>query len=346
MATPTHAPQQDQDVDLAQFRGQAPSEEDQVSTMIMMLEPGDEKHLATLLQRHPQMREQIVQAATAELGSQFVGKALAILAGAAEKTGNPEAAGAPSDPDGLMKPDFDAAPTDRKPSDGSGDELMSPDWDAKAEQQPDTPEHPRLDDDLMNPYANETAPAQAPEPAAQKTEEEFDYTKYFILEGDDKVKVQELVEYIHGHPNLRAKVLEGVLKWDPHLFDEVMRGLACPEPETQPAPVSEAEIQAEPTDGEKAVENKVEAGWVTRAKEYNKKHRALVDRFIQLTLGACMSETEPDVDPVKVSDWQAAHGVPPDGRVGAATVEAAENEASAAHEKLHPSHAAEPDATA
>jgi hypothetical protein len=325
--------EQQQDVDPAHFRGKPPSEEESVMLLVMILEPGDHKHLAKLLQDHPQMREQIIEKATEYAGSDTVGKALAMLAGAVEKSGAPENAGVAADAgaptgDELMKPDFDAGSTERKPSDGGGDELMTPDFEAKTPE-PDNAEKPKLDDDLIDPYANDAAPAQAAaEPAKEEAKEDFDYTKYFILEfNSDEEKVNELVAYIKQHPAHREKVLAGVLEWDPHLFDGVMRGLAAPAPEAEPAPcVTPAEIKEEPTSAEQKVEKKAESGWVTRAKEYNRCHPGLVDKFNQLTLYVCFSETEPDVDPVKVADWQQAHGVPPDGRVGPQTVAAAEKQ--------------------
>jgi hypothetical protein len=341
--------EQEQEQDAAHFRGKPPSEEESVELLCMILEPGDHKHLAKLLQDHPQMRELIIAKATEYAGSDTVGKALAMLAGAVEKSGAPENAGVAADAgaptgDELMKPDFDAGSTERKASDGGGDELMTPDFEAKTPE-PDNAEKPKLDDDLIDPYANDAAPAQAAvEPAKEEAKADFDYTKYFILEfNSDEEKVNELVAYIKKHPAHREKVLAGVLEWDPHLFDGVMRGLAAPAPEAEPAPaVTEAERKDEPTASEQKEEKKAESGWVTRARHYNANHTGLVDRFWAATNTACVDWATMEIDPVALSDWQAAHGLSPDGRCGPETVATAEKSAAPVQEPAAPVTAADP----
>jgi len=114
----------------AEVAPHAPAERDRVLTLIMIMEPGDHGRLADLLRAHPELREELIAEATSMLGSDFVGKALAVLANAAEETpaaAAPAAAEAPSaeqaseaaselkitgvDPDGSLAIEFaEAAP--------------------------------------------------------------------------------------------------------------------------------------------------------------------------------------------------------------------------------------------
>ena len=73
-----------EDVKEAEPQPQAPAERDRVLTLIMIMEPGDHGRLAQLIKEHPELREDLITEATSLLGSDFVGKALALLATAAE----------------------------------------------------------------------------------------------------------------------------------------------------------------------------------------------------------------------------------------------------------------------
>ncbi len=65
-----------------------------------------------------------------------------------------------------------------------------------------------------------------------------------------------------------------------------------------------------------------EPGWVRRARAYHEAHPAEAEALDRLTWGACVGE-DGALDPRKVARWQAAHGVPPDGRAGEVTLDAA-----------------------
>ncbi|MBL9019864.1 MAG: peptidoglycan-binding protein [Myxococcales bacterium] len=67
--------------------------------------------------------------------------------------------------------------------------------------------------------------------------------------------------------------------------------------------------------------------WVTRARQYNRKHADDAAAFLSMTGSACVDEATGEADPKKVARWQADHGLPPDGRIGPQTVTAATIEA-------------------
>lgn len=56
-----------------------PSEESRVEALVMMLEPGDHQHLASLLRQHPGMREAILVAAAEYAGNETVARALELV---------------------------------------------------------------------------------------------------------------------------------------------------------------------------------------------------------------------------------------------------------------------------
>jgi len=78
---------------------------------------------------------------------------------------------------------------------------------------------------------------------------------------------------------------------------------------------------AEPKQEEQATE----AAWVTRARAFNEDHEAEVEAFKKLTGTACVDK-EGRLDPNAVANWQVAHGVSPDGRVGRLTLKAAKTQ--------------------
>lgn len=156
----------------------------------------------------------------------------------------------------------------------------------------------------------------------------FDYdSSVLTLEGGDIAG--DHVRFILLYPDLRYKVLNGLAHAHPELLDETMerlhvieRGRGDEEEERK-----ETEQQATEGDGQGAAQKAPEGGekeaaWIVGAKRYNAAHPEQVEEFNQHTQNACLG---PDgvVDPKLVSDWQAAHGVTPDGRVGPMTVDAA-----------------------
>jgi hypothetical protein len=66
-----------------------------------------------------------------------------------------------------------------------------------------------------------------------------------------------------------------------------------------------------------------EARWVTGARSFNRAQAKNVTVFLEMTGTTCVDESTGEADPHKVARWQADHGIPPDGRVGDHTVDAA-----------------------
>lgn len=64
-----------------------------------------------------------------------------------------------------------------------------------------------------------------------------------------------------------------------------------------------------------------ELPWVAGARSYNLAHAGLVADFNAATQQACVN-AEGKLDPLRVADWQEAHGLAADGRVGPKTLEA------------------------
>jgi hypothetical protein len=66
-----------------------------------------------------------------------------------------------------------------------------------------------------------------------------------------------------------------------------------------------------------------EPPWVADARRYNDIQEYLVEEFNELTDYVCLNDDTVKLDPKAVADWQRAHGVTPDGKVGPHTVQAA-----------------------
>ncbi len=186
------------------------------------------------------------------------------------------------------------------------------------------------------------APAHEPE---KKKAEKFEYiVSPLALEYDREEKIKDHVDFIHANPQLRDQVLIGAAEFDAPLAEEVRKRLEDPKPaatsheaEQTPADVIQKDAeQAAPSaapekkhhhhghahDAGETKKEKPESSWVTRARAYNAAHWDTVNAFLQITGGACL-DAEGKVDPNLVAQWQAAHGTPPDGRIGEATVAAA-----------------------
>lgn len=169
--------------------------------------------------------------------------------------------------------------------------------------------------------------------------EGFDYdTSVLQLEGGDIVA--DHIKVILAYPHLRSKILNGLLQQHPGLFDECLDRLHKAEKKGHGPTEKELteEQQAGATGGGKGdndasetetqernsrpKEEAKESSWITGAKRFNAAHPEEVAEFNRVTKDACL-DANGVVDPALVSDWQAAHGVQPDGRVGQATVDAA-----------------------
>jgi len=66
-----------------------------------------------------------------------------------------------------------------------------------------------------------------------------------------------------------------------------------------------------------------EPAWVADARRYNNVQEYLVEEFNELTAYVCLDDDTGKLDPKAVADWQRAHGLPADGKVGPHTVQAA-----------------------
>lgn len=73
--------------------------------------------------------------------------------------------------------------------------------------------------------------------------------------------------------------------------------------------------------------------WVDGARRFNSAHAALVEEFNELTASTCTADgSVAKLDPQQVAEWQRAHGLEADGKVGPNTLAAARK----AYAKLHP----------
>ena len=59
------------------------------------------------------------------------------------------------------------------------------------------------------------------------------------------------------------------------------------------------------------------------ARRYNDVQEYLVEEFNELTAYVCQNDDTGKLDPKAVADWQRAHGLSADGKVGPHTVQAA-----------------------
>lgn len=271
----------------AAFEQPPAQQQDDVLLNLMVLEPGDHELLAQMIRNYPHLREQILERASADLGNDTVAKALQTLAGIPE------------------------------------------------------PEAP-----------SEKAASEAPSPAVQADtaqEPEFDYTTSpLALEYDEEAKIKDHADFMRANPQVADQVLTQAAELDPNLavlslleletpmiasaeqseetpqqvVEETSKAaaedIAAEQQTTAPAPVTaeEAVQEAAPV-----VEPEKESGWVARAREFNTEHADEVARFLAATGGACLVEGM--LDPNLVAQWQAAHGIEVDGRVGPGTADAA-----------------------
>lgn len=202
------------------------------------------------------------------------------------------------------------------------------------------------------PVTEEAAPAQQEAPARGRpipmdfSLEGFDYDNSpLILEGGDVVA--DHIKFIEKYPYLRTKVLQGFFNatGGSDQFDELVERLQAAEATSATGPsekeITEKEAAAETKTGtgvgnatesteterpkaetSEETHNEKESAWIVNAKRFNAAHPEEVAEFNRVTKDACLGH-DGNLDPKLVSDWQASHGIAPDGRVGPATVDAA-----------------------
>lgn len=251
---PTHtqdpAPQAD---------GQRDAAVDNVLMLVDTMEAGDSQHLASLIQQHPEMRDQILAYAAETLGNDTVSKAIAILQG-----GNAE--------------------------------------EPKAETKPDAPDAPPLSEQqrglLFSLQILEPGAAQELAGILGRYPEMFDL---IVAEAEQYVGAEAVKQAI-----------------------AIVRGTdSANESKPEPTPTEQIEENASQHAGQaEAPQIEEESGWVVRARAYNANHGDAAAEFNQLTAGACLGANG-QLDPNLVANWQVAHGVEPDGRVGDDTLAAA-----------------------
>jgi hypothetical protein len=90
-------------------------------------------------------------------------------------------------------------------------------------------------------------------------------------------------------------------------------------------------------------EKPVEPGWVVRARAFNARHEDDV-RLFNIATGFACEGPDRQPDPNAVANWQAQHGVDPDGRIGKETADRAWQLMPVEAPKAAPEVAAEPPA--
>jgi hypothetical protein len=135
-----------------------------------------------------------------------------------------------------------------------------------------------------------------------------------------------LASLIRKHPDMQDKIVEEARKWvDDATVKKALELLGGEEEEASAASASEtaADSDAEPGGSPKGShDRKNEPGWVTRARAFNKRHDSDVTMFNYATKWS-MAPDGTNPDPYLVAEWQAAHGLAPDGRVGEKTAQKA-----------------------
>jgi hypothetical protein len=247
---------------------QTKSELDSLLLRMEVLEPGDYKLVASILETHPAQREAILAKAQEVCGNATVTKALELLANpkaapAASKSAS-EPAAVPTGADAVDS--AVGAKQGSKQSPETFDYLTSPlaleyDRTEKIRDHVDfIRKNPQLRDKVLSGAAEfdpdlakdveralrgEAAPAQQEAPSTVPTVAPttsgptpapapvpiFDYAiSPLALEYDREEKIQDHVDFILKNPQLRDQVLIGAAEFDPALAEEVRRRLANPKP--------------------------------------------------------------------------------------------------------------------
>lgn len=264
------------------------SELDDLLLTMEILEPGDHKHVATLLERHPEFRDAIIAKAQEVCGNDTVAKALELIS---KPKPQPKAAGDSATAAHTASTPDNTAATLASAKHGSTQPAEEFQWITSplaleydhAERVRDHVEfihkNPHLRDQVMagvarfepdlardvelalrgetaaKPAATEAPAADASTESAQSSpaEKPFEYlTSFLALEYDHEEKVKDHVEFIRANPHLRDQVLIGATQYDPDIAEAVRQRLANP----TPAP---AETEAEPTPPTVVAEEAAEA---------------------------------------------------------------------------------------
>ena len=256
---------------------------------LSVLDSSDHKLLAQVLRDHPDLHEQIIARASADLGNDTVAKALEVLAGVPEPEAPSEKAAADAPADGAQS----GAATEE-----TFDYVTSPltleyDQNAKVKDHADFMlAHPEVADQVL----------------AQTAELDVNLALQVAAEYDGAAgKPQEAPQQEETPP----QVIEETSK---QAAQEVKAEPKSEEAAAQ-APAQEV-VEAKPDK-----EPEQESGWVVRARGFNAEHADDVAQFLAATGGACLVDGA--LDPNLVAQWQSRHGVDVDGRIGQQTVDAA-----------------------
>lgn len=259
-----HAPAQEAAPAAEAQRSRLPPDQVSLLERMVILEPGDARAIANLLEMHPEIRDEIVARAQEVVGNDTVAKALELIQnqGAAPAAPAAEAAAAP--PDGEAAVEAAAAinhpAAETKPAEEFIYELSPLALQYERSQQViDHVEyirnHPELRDKILISAAEfdpelaaevrkaleaqapverapaeqapteAAAPAVAAEPTAQV--EAFIYVvSPLALQYDRAQQVIDHVDFIRNNPALRDAVLGGAAEFDPQLAEEVRAALA------------------------------------------------------------------------------------------------------------------------
>jgi hypothetical protein len=127
-----------------------------------------------------------------------------------------------------------------------------------------------------------------------------------------------LASLIRNHPDMQDKIVEEARKWvDDATVKKALELLGGEEGTATSAGATTADT--EPAGRAPAShDRKNEPAWVTRARAYNKRHDSEVTLFNYATKWS-MAPDGKNPEPSLVAEWQAAHGLAPDGRVGEKT---------------------------
>lgn len=192
------------------------SELDDLMLKMEILEPGDHKLVAMLLEQHPELRDAIIAKAQEVCGNDTVAKALELLA----------------KPKAKEKAAGDSATTSAGSSATTDATATAP-----------APEN-----------AGETI-ASAKQGGVQAAEDFTWITSPLALEYDHAERVRDHVDFIHKNPQLRDKVIAGAAEFEPDLARDVeraLRGEAPPQPAAASATASSTAAAAEPAPADTA----------------------------------------------------------------------------------------------
>lgn len=265
-----------------------------------VLEAGDSELLAKLVQQNPQMEQQILTRAAKDLGQETVNKACEILHPkiAPAKTTKPADSNANSN---LL----DGLPTEYYVLEAGDSALL-----AKLVQK-----YPQMQRQILTravtdlgqetvDKAQQILNGEKPEAAKQeepKTTKKVSLNDVLplvlILEPGDQ---EHLATLVRNHPEMRDEILDEARKY---VDEETVK--------------KAVEILNGKAGGTK------EPQWVTHARAYNKRDPQLIQFFNDATGYSTTLDDSTEPDPRLVSQWQAKHGLQPDGRVGEKTTKKA-----------------------